>query len=155
MHNWINIILSVVALLLLFLIDVFTIKNNIGGGNGNLALLFIFLYVPILFWLLYQFILYIKNKKLAFKVQGTLTCISLALIIIGLFYHMKKYLTLKPHLVEIMLEKRGEVHYDYVDDIITGLTVYTNTIYFNFVTLLITFGMGTLLGILIKKRVRR
>lgn len=130
-----------INLILLFLIDLFTLKRAVISGNGNPAIIFIIPFIPSVF-----FLTYLINKELL-KMRAKLLklSISLLLVILGSLWIWYKF----ERLYELVFTSFPA---DYAYLRIHGLNIMTNTIYFNFGSLIAFISLSVLLTTLFTSR---
>jgi len=142
------IILTILILGLLFLIDVFTLKNQYGGGNGNLSLVFIIPLIPLLFW--YSVALYKLITKTCLKKLNSKFFFLLAILVVlfGTVYQYWRYIKIKRDIRELLIERELLLDEQYIESITSGLTSYTNTIFFGYIPFIMLIAFVYILAML-------
>lgn len=141
-----------VILINLFFIDVCTLKNTYGGGNGNPALLFILLLIPLLIYVSRFLLSEIPHRIVSPPAKVLTVFLSVPVIIFGFTHQREFHRSVRLQLIDVSLKKWGEVDMDYIDILTDGLTIFTNTVYFNLVTLSMFIAFIFILGVFIKKK---
>lgn len=135
----------------LWFIDLFTsVRYDRSSGNGNPAIPFILAYIILLIW--FFKILFPKLIVLRKRPFYTifLSVLSIIIITYGVIYQINRYREIE------------SIHYTLYDDLefinqrLTGVNIFTNTIYFSYVTFLIMlaiFFLCSTLLICIKRKI--
>ncbi|MFZ7103181.1 MAG: hypothetical protein ACOWWO_11085 [Peptococcaceae bacterium] len=131
MSDKLKMVLSLMAMVVLVsLIDVYTIKKyNINSGNGNPALAVIAVLLPIAGYSAYLLHRYIKSLTPHWMWTIIAIPVSLAYSIWGYYHQVNHFYFIQDQLSQ---------YFDYQEVLfkIQGITIFNNTVYFNFVTLL-------------------
>ncbi|KJS21096.1 MAG: hypothetical protein VR72_12360 [Clostridiaceae bacterium BRH_c20a] len=139
-----------IIIVLIILIDILTLhryKFNTVSGNGNPGLVPIFLIILVLLWFSFNLINLIANTSF-----GKFNLIILFIVILPVtiflnkwaWYHQcKKLMFIKEQLIE------KNIPIELVSDITSGISIYTNTVYFNYITLLMFLSIVISFGLII------
>lgn len=141
----------ITLLLLLYLVDKFTIKTY-GGGSGNLALLILPIYIPLLIWFCYHLYRNTRDFKFSLSIRNIVSLILISYISGGFFFQINKLDQLKITIKENMALRGLPLDIEYINQVTNGLTSYTNTIYFNLVTFFMCIAAILLVSINTKKK---
>lgn len=145
MKQIVYIALCVVALIfeIDLVMNVFSIQHlNKASGNGNPGLIVISLCILTLIWfffLLYKLLIRVNLYRL---LVFSLPLLTLLINIVGYFYLRNKFNLLKKSLLK-------NFDLDFVESVLSGLTLYTNNIYVNYISLLMILSLGITIIILI------
>ncbi|MFJ9501456.1 hypothetical protein [Brevibacillus centrosporus] len=131
------IILFLCIFVLLFLIDIGTSKSGSMSGNGNLAILF---EVPLAGFLLFfarDWYRWLRHRILSKSSKMLIAILSIVFLLYGSFHTYQEFTTYKPMLLEKMEKKYSrEISPELFEAMTSGINVYTNSLYFNYVTFL-------------------
>lgn len=115
------------------------------SGNGNPGLIIIALLLPLIIIFSYYLIEVIIKSKINWLV-------FLSFLIVSIFFDIKGYEAQKFKLISIREQMTlNNIPPELVTEITSGITYYTNTVYFNFVTLLMYLLTISTLGMSYKK----
>lgn len=138
-------------LLLIAMINGMTIHNGANSGNGNPALLFIYPLYLLLIWFGIEWIVHLNKIKLGYWTQIIVVIISLIFIVYGIFTTMDSIRNFKVDLWE-KANVNGGVNISWYQVFADPyqLTVYTNTLYFNYVNFALYISCLHLVAIVIR-----
>ena len=142
--------LLVSNLLLLAAIKVFTLEPKTVSGNGDPGLLFIFIFIPMAIWFGLQWVETITKFSLKLSTKIIISLLSILLFTYGIHYEKV--------IINIFLNTFNSFAAGkYADPVIQanfirastrGLTIYTNTLYFNIVTFLMYIGLLNMIAVI-------
>jgi hypothetical protein len=139
-----KIILKLILLLIpniicIKLIEMLTARPHQISGNGNLALLIILPYICFAFLFGLTWIKYLSDIPVSLRFQSVLSITSIVLIIVGI---RNTYLSFQSF--ELQLTEAAMKHFTdtenarrFINAVSKGVTQYTNTLYFNYLTFFI------------------
>lgn len=103
------------------------------GGNGNPALIIIVFLIPLMIYYLYLFYQLIKRVS-SIKYLLFINLASVSILIWGWIHQVNKLSSIRMK-IRLYLQQRGiPIDEQYIADVTTGLTQYTNTVYISYVT---------------------
>lgn len=137
-------------LLLLGLIKIFTLEPTTISGNGDPALLFIFIFIASAIWFGFHWIKTLIKRNLKLSTKTIISMLSISFFIYGIYFEKVK---INNFLNTFNLFAAGK----YIDPVqqanfirasTSGLSIYTNTLYFNIVTFLMYIGFLNIIAII-------
>ncbi len=124
-------LLIFVFCIFMFINQWMTVSPGTSSGNGNPALLFIFLLVPLFIVIVFLW----AQLFQAHSVPILYMIIGMFLMIIhltaGFFYQKQSLDKYRVVLKNAYMERNGMVDAQYIQDITTGITIHVNNQYFN------------------------
>ncbi len=143
------IVISVISGVLFYLINLMNPSPGKTSGNGNLAIIFMFILVLLFCYLV---ILWVKLFKKV-KLKPTMLVLGIVAIVthwmVGFFYQKGSYIKYKNILEGLYYEQHGFVDNVYIDQITSLFSIHVNSQYFNLNTYLMFCTLSILISFLV------
>lgn len=155
--RWKLVFLLFSVLTLVKLIDRFTNKSGAISGNGNPALPFIFLLIPIFIWFSYEWIVFVKQFSNRSLLCISMFIVSLLYLVYGSYITIESHMQYKSEFITKGSLRQGSSNVDthWVDLATNGITYYTNTLYFNYMTFLLAVSVLNISAIIFHTKKHR
>jgi len=131
---WVTLIIT---LLIFWFGNAMTTTPGRSSGNGNPAII---LFIPlfILFIVLvFQWFKIFRHKIISIKTILICSLVAICHQVLGIYYQMISFRNYRDFLAEVYEGQFGEVDWQYVHSITTGLSIHINNQYFNINTYLL------------------
>lgn len=142
-------------LVLLFLIDYATIKNGSISGNGNPALLFEFPLLILLIWFAVSWTKWLIHLSISLSIRVIVAVFSLGFLVYGTIHTYGRFAYFRAELIEKVTNKYGRVNMQFIDIVTSGITIYTNNLYFNAVTFMMFVSLLNIVAFIVYLAKRR
>lgn len=128
-------LLIVINIILLNIISLFT-SSGAGGGNGNPALIPLILFIPFVLWNARELYKWSRKFNISTFFKGSFSLFFFVYIALGVNYQIKLYKEIPQNIKDAKLARGIPIDDQYIESVTTGLTYFTNTVYFNYNTFL-------------------
>lgn len=141
--------LFIIYAIFLFIEHGMTVTPGRISGNGNPALLLIFPLLILFVILIFQWSSLI-DQFITKRIQVLcVVAISVVHWIIALLYQRMKFLNYKDVIAKAIMIENGDVDWEYIDSITTGLTIHVNNQYFNTNIFLMYVSLSVMISVVI------
>lgn len=106
------------------------------SGNGNPAFWVLIFYIPFAIWFGSTWITCLDKLFLKFKIKTALSVLSFSFLILGAYITVVRYNKFYNVFSSFAMQYYKEYNINFIKAATTGITIYTNAIYFNFITFL-------------------
>jgi len=137
MKNKALLVTLIITLLIFWFGNAMTTTPGRSSGNGNPAII---LFIPlfILFIVLvFQWFKVFRHKRISIKTILILSLLAICHQVIGIYYQMISFRNYRDFLAEVYEGQFGEVDWQYIHSITSGLSIHINNQFFNLNTYLL------------------
>ncbi|CAH1216937.1 hypothetical protein PAECIP111893_04209 [Paenibacillus plantiphilus] len=149
------ILLTLLIVLLLGLIELTSMNTHYGGGNGNLALVFIIPLIPLLGWFAVTLFRLSAALHLGMKAKAGLLICTIIIATLAILYQNGRYDQIRENVRLGMIKRNIPLDEAHIESITSGLTAYTNTLYFGYVNFVLLLAIIVTAGVWFSKRADR
>lgn len=115
----------------MFIKQMMTVSPGTSSGNGNPALLFMILLVPLFFVIVMMWVQIFQVHSVPIRYMFISMFFMIIHLTAGFFYQKQSLEKYRDVLKNAYFERDGMVDMQYIQDITTGMTIHVNNQYFN------------------------
>ncbi|GGA79890.1 hypothetical protein [Ornithinibacillus halotolerans] len=143
------IIIIVFSAVLFYFVNTMTPLPSQSSGNGNPAILLMFILAPLFCYLVILWLNLFRDMNINLLILVIVMIVIAIHWVIGFYYQISSFMKYKKLLQDVYQEEMGFVDYEYIDQITDFFSIHMNSQYFNLNTYLMFLTMSIFISILI------